>query len=346
MKGWGKDMVNTHLTKEFRIFAKDCNGSSPLYEFLSLQISMDTEMLALSAHSQKGQPVPNLFLASVHHLLLNGKAHRLSEYYPNIVAIPKDSMQSFSHFKDFCRLYREEIITLLQTKLVQTNEVRRCAYLYPAFSYIYNQTQKPLALIEIGTSAGFQLLWDKYSYSYQSSTVYGEPKSIVPITSEIRGANKPHLPQLSPPVTHRIGMDLHVNDVSNREDYLWLLSLIWPEHDERRVLFKQAARAVQAHKVNLIEGNAVKLLPEIVDQIPGNSSICIFHTHVANQMPVEMKHELLANIGEIGRLRDVFHLYNNMWDGKLHLDYFLEGVEHNKVVGETDSHGKWFTWNL
>ena len=47
-------------------------------------------------------------------------------------------------------MYREEIITLLQTKLVQTNEVRRCAYLYPSFSYIFNKVNKPLALIEMG----------------------------------------------------------------------------------------------------------------------------------------------------------------------------------------------------
>jgi len=48
----------------------------------------------------------------------------------------------------------------------------------------------------------------------------------------------------------------------------------------------------------------------------------------------------------IGSKRDVLHLYNNMWDGKLHLDYFINGIEHNKTVGETDGHGRWFTWEL
>lgn len=84
-------------------------------------------------------------------------------------------------------MYREEIITLLQTKLVQTNEVRRCAYLYPSFNYIFNKVNKPLALIEIGTSSGLQLFWDQYSYSYGTGESYGNINSNVHVTSEIRG---------------------------------------------------------------------------------------------------------------------------------------------------------------
>ncbi|MGR6008539.1 DUF2332 family protein [Bacillus cereus] len=35
----------------------------------------------------------------------------------------------------------------------------------PSFNYIFNKVNKPLALIEIGTSSGLQLFWDQYSYS-------------------------------------------------------------------------------------------------------------------------------------------------------------------------------------
>jgi hypothetical protein len=114
-----------------------------------------------------------LFFGAVHYLLLKGADHPLKDFYPSIVSNPKSYEDSFEYFKDFCLTHRNEIESILKTKLVQTNEIRRCAYLYPIFCTIYEKVKKPLALIEIGTSAGLQLLWDKYSYSYDIS-VKGE----------------------------------------------------------------------------------------------------------------------------------------------------------------------------
>lgn len=50
--------------------------------------------------------------------------------------------------------------------------------------------------------------------------------------------------------------------------------------------------------------------------------------------------------GYAHKLREFFHLYNNMWDAKLHLDYFIDGIEHNEIVAETDGHARWFRWEL
>src|SRR5699024_11578698 len=91
---------------------------------------------------------------------------------------------------------------------------------------------------------------------------------------------------------------------------------IWPEHRERLELLEHAAKCLKKNPVKLIEGDGVALLPEIIETIPKDSAICIFHTHVANQIPKESKTQLEENIKAIGRSRDVFHLYNNMWDGE------------------------------
>ena len=80
--------------------------------------------------------------------------------------------------------------------------------------------------------------------------------------------------------------------------------------------------------------------------IPEDTAICVFHTHVANQILDDAKHMLLERIKGIGQTRDIFHLYNNMWDVKLHLDYFVDGEEYNKIIGETDGHARWFRWEL
>jgi hypothetical protein len=336
------------LAEKFNNFSSnECRGSSDLYEFLSLKIAEDEELLNLAANAREGQPVPNLFLGAVHYLLLQGKDHRLIDYFPSITENPKPYERSFLYFKDFCHQYKNEIISILQTKLVQTNEVRRCSYLYPTFGYIYEQIKKPLALVEIGTSAGLQLFWDKYSYSYGTNEdVYGEKDSEVHITSEIKGNITPTFPKSSPPVATRIGLDLHVNDLSIDENYFWLNALIWPEHADRRELFKKAANYVRKNSLTLIEGDGVQLLPELVSQISKDYAVCVFHTHVANQMPKETKEKLFAEIEELGKGRDIFHIYNNMKDRDLHLDYYIDGKEHCKVVGQTDGHGRWFTWEM
>lgn len=340
-------MVKPNLSSKFKTFGQfECRGSSYLYEFLSNKIADDEELLVLASEARDGQPVPNLFFGTIHYLLLKGKEHELKKFYPSLVEDPGNPHEAFQSFKDFCRLNSLEIKEILKTKIVQTNEVRRCAYLFPVFAYIFQQAQKPLDLIEIGTSAGLQLLWDKYSYSYGTGKTYGNSNADVHLTSEIRGSNVPVFPEEMPPVASRTGVDLHINDLNNQEDFLWLNSLIWPEHLERRTLFEQAAKCVKENPVRLIEGDGVKLLPALIEGIPEEHSICVFHTHVANQMPAEGKEKLLAAIKACGQNRDIFHIYNNIQDRNLHLDYYLGSNEFKKMVGQTEGHGKWFTWEL
>jgi hypothetical protein len=338
---------NEVLSQTFLTFAeKECKGSSLLYEFLSIKISKDDELLAICSYAGEGQPIPNLLLGAVHYLLLNGKDHSLKEFYPSIVSNPKSYEDSFEFFKDFCFKYRNEIESILKTRLVQTNEVRRCAYLYPVFCTIYEKVKKPLALIEIGTSAGLQLFWDKYSYSYGENDIYGNIDSKLNITAEIKGENTPILHSTPPPVSTRIGIDLHTIDLNDKDEKLWLKSLIWPEHKERLFMFEEAASYIKEDLVSLFDGDGISLLSKFVDNIPEDSVICIFHTHVANQIPLERKKQLLQTVEAIGRNRDVFHIYNNIQDRYLHLDYYMDGIESKSTIAETDGHGRWFEWFL
>ncbi|MFY4775726.1 DUF2332 family protein [Metabacillus sp. RGM 3146] len=88
-----------------------------------------------------------------------------------------------------------------------------------------------------------QLLWDEYSYSYGTNAVYGNKRGDVILKSEMKGDRLPFLLPESPPTASKTGIDLHINRLSDPEDLLWLESLIWPEHKERRELFESAAAA-------------------------------------------------------------------------------------------------------
>ena len=335
------------LSKTFLAFAeKECKGSSLLYEHLSIKIAADDDLLEVCSHAREGQPIPNLFFGAVHYLLLKGTEHPLKEYFPSIVGNTKSYKGSFEFLKDFCFKYRQEMESILKTRLVQTNEVRRCAYLYPVFCTVYEKARKPLALVEIGTSAGLQLLWDKYSYSYGTNNIYGDKDSKLTITAEISGENIPNLRVTPPPVSTRIGFDLNTIDLNDEEEKLWLKSLIWPEHRERLFMFEEAAGYMKEYPVRLVDGDGISLLSKYVEEVPEDNVICIFHTHVANQIPKEKNDQLLQTIETIGKKRDVFHIYNNIQDKYLHLDYYFDGVESRNTIAETDGHGRWFEWLL
>ncbi|MCU9614616.1 DUF2332 domain-containing protein [Caldibacillus lycopersici] len=339
--------MNIQLSERFIRFAKtECHQSSDLYEQLSLAIAQDAQLLQLSSFAGAGQPVPNLLFGAVHYLLLKGKSHTLSSYYASLVENPARVEEAFSSFKAFCLENQEEIKNILTTRLVQTNEVRRCGYLYPVFCYIQEMTKKPIALIEIGTSAGLQLLFDHYQYTYGTEECYGKLDSVVKIATEVKGDNRPMLMKNAPLISTRMGIDLNVLDLKKEDDELWLQALIWPEHHKRRELLHAASEYVKSSSLTLIEGNGVELLPNLANTIDEDSVICVFHTHVANQMPLEQKKQLLEEIATLGGRRTIFHLYNNIQDRNLHLDYYINGVEYKQTIGATDGHGSWFEWKL
>lgn len=111
-------------------------------------------------------------------------------------------------------------------------------------------------------------------------------------------------------------------------------------------MFEHASKCLKKNLIHLVKGDGIRLLSEYVNIMPNESTICIFHTHVANQMQMDEKKLLLKVVDSIGKERDLFHIYNNVQDKYLHLDYFLDGVESKQIVAETEGHGRWFRWLL
>lgn len=156
----------------------------------------------------------------------------------------------------------------------------------------------------------------------------------------------PPLSQTPAPVASRIGLDLNIVDLENEDERLWLKSLIWPEHGERLEMFERASSYIGEQAIDFIEGDRISRLSGLVENIPEGNTLCIFHTHVANQMTIDMKKHLLNVVEQIGQTRDVFHFYNNIQDKDLHLDEYENGVKREQTIAETDGHGRWFKWLL
>jgi len=326
------------LKKWFEYFAEsECKDSSGLYYHLSLSIAEDNELLKVASKVANDQPPPNLLFAAVHYLLL-------VEYYASYTALPLANEKAFPEFKRFVLEHENKIIHLLKNRLVQTNEVRRCSYLYPAIMHacdLINASE--ISLIEIGTSAGLNLLVDQFQYGYGDERHFGNESSDVLIESRFVGTWPSALKLIFPKVSQRIGLDLNIVDTTDKDASDWLCSLIWPEHHERKKLMKAALEKAKELKSDLRVGDGFAMIQSIVEEIPDSSIPCIYHTHVANQISEEERVKMLDSVDEIGKHRDVIHIFNNI-KPTLHCTVYKNGKALDFPIAKTEGHARWIDW--
>lgn len=157
------------LAARFERFAEQECGTSPLYRAISLGIRDRQELLELASMGRAGQQVPNLFLGAVHLVLSAHVEHELAAYYPSLGGDRRPDAYLMDLLSDFCGRHRAPIAERVRTGLVQTNEVRRSAVLRAGLSAIADDG--PVALIEVGASAGLNLLFDRYRVTLGSVSV-------------------------------------------------------------------------------------------------------------------------------------------------------------------------------
>jgi hypothetical protein len=139
-------------------------SNAPLYEQFALGVSRNEALKQFANGVRPGQPPANILFAAVHYLL-RGADHPLRRFYPNLDdrACKSDSAAVFPAFRNFVEVHREEIALLIRTRVTNTNEVGRSAVLHAGFRALAQAAGEPLHLIELGPSAGLNLIWDRYA---------------------------------------------------------------------------------------------------------------------------------------------------------------------------------------
>lgn len=321
---------------------------SPLYSTLCRSIADDRDLLALAAHATH-TPVTKLFLDAVHYLLLRDPSDPLAAYYPDLAAQP-DPGDPAPAFRAYCQTRREDIIALLQTKLVQTNEVSRCSVWLPAFTCISRQhPNQPLSLIEIGASAGLNLLWDRYGYDFGTGRVYGEVNSPVRLRCELRGSRRPPLPDALPTVATRMGLDLNPMDLGDPDELLWMRALIIPEQHERFALLDQAATLLLADPPALSAGDALETLPAALAATPPGAVVCVYNSFTLQQFSAESRDRLTAMLAKAGRNRQLYQLSIEGFPGEdlfpcLHITNYSEAAPMERLYARCQTYGHWLEW--
>lgn len=332
------------VSAQFQAFAATCHESSPLYERLAVGIAEDPEILTLAAQARKGERTPNILFAAVQFLLLKGIPHPLAQFYKPGGAPPDNA---YPDFRAFCLEHAAAIEDLISTRRVQTNEVGRSALLLPVFVFVSREAQgRPLYLLEVGTSAGLNLLWDRYGYDYGNGLRTGERSSAVQLRCSRRGTLTPPVPATLPDVDRRIGVDLNPIDVDDPEATLWLRSLIWPVNPQRVRLLENAVAVAREEKPEIVGGDGVALLPELLADVPREAALCIFR--VFTNLPPEAREQFSASIAQHGAQRDLWVLSTRRGarpeESTLTLVSYRNGARSETLLANCENHGRWIEW--
>ena len=322
---------------------------SPLYEKLSLGVASNDRLLALASHAKPGQPKPLLFLAAVQRLLADKPDHPLAGFYPNISGDPAVDPDPVPAFQDFCSVNQTALAGLLAARMVQTNVVRRCAAILPAFSYVQDLgLGGPLYSIEVGASAGLNLLWDKYGYDYGEGQIFGDSLSPVRIASTFKGALRTEIRNELPVLAGRVGVDLNPIDLSDSEETRWLKALVWPERRDEMELLEAAIQVALEDPPRVIKGDALEMLPGLIDSVPKGQIPGLSHSHVLNQFPREARNTFWDMVGKYGAKRNLAVISKEAVRGGEHsvveVTHFRDGVKTHRRLANCDSHGYWLEW--
>src|SRR5581483_653580 len=286
-------------------FAEDARKTgSVLYSRLSASIGKDEAMKALAARARKGQPHANVLLAAVHVLLLRGAEHPLKRFYPTVGgAVSAEADDPYPDFVDFLETHRDAIVPLIESRVTNTNEVGRSALLHAGFRAIAAAAGEPLSLIEIGPSAGLNLIWDRYGVRYFKdnavrASVGGDAPLV--IDCELRGEGVPPAGP-APQVASRLGLELNPVDLSNHDDRDWLRALIWPDQVSRLERLDRAIVLFAEAKPDIRVGDALELLPDALSHVPRVVPV-VYHTITVYQFSRDMR-EALENSLVVAGLR-------------------------------------------
>jgi hypothetical protein len=233
----------------------EADGSSPTYARLARAVADDKRVLRLLAEVDPSKRQPNLLFGAL-------------RWIGAPVDQPTVTIEALLD-------RRAEVLDVIKTRRTQTNEVARCATLLPALASL----PSPLALVEVGASAGLCLMFDRWRYRYREQggdRVLGPVDSPVILGCTVIGPVP--LPTALPRVVWRCGLDLAPVDASDPDARRWLTCLVWPEHTDRAERLDAVLRLAAEHPAPVAAGDLVDDLPRLLAGVPSGATVVVMHS--------------------------------------------------------------------
>jgi hypothetical protein len=171
------------------------------------------------------------------------------------------------------------LATLLRQRHTQTNEVGRCAVLRPALAHVEALHGLPLALFDLGCSAGLNLWVDHHPLRYGPASSADDK-----VDCRLLGDRTP--PGLRTPLDslrERAGCDPLLLEVDNPDAMRWLRACLWPSAPARRQRLDAAIAEARRHpgvaRLHCTRDSLVAL-DDWLAQLPADRVAVLFHSWV------------------------------------------------------------------
>lgn len=241
-----------------------------------------------------GEAVALRMMAGVHRLVLEGRAPDLAAHYPSTGGDPR-----FPECGDVFLATVASNFDELREALhhpVQTNEVTRSALFLGGLIEVTRLTGLPLRLREIGSSAGLNLLVDRYRYQLGAGS-WGPRDSPVVVRSHWEG----HPPDLTVAVTvtDRRGSDPNPLDVTDDGAVLLLRSYVWADQTGRLALLSAAVELARRAPPQVEKASGADFLDRHLHPHEGVATAAM-HSVVMQYVPAAERHHILRTIRDAG----------------------------------------------
>jgi hypothetical protein len=345
------------LVTRFRRQAASCRDyGSPLTGALLEGAADDIEAGGVMADlmtSQVADPpgsVPSLrFAGALHRLVLQGRAPDLARHYPSVGGTASvEQVWPAAHAAVHGQL---DQLRSLVTRPVQTNEVGRSAVLYGGLLALGG----PIRLLEVGASAGLNLLCDRFAYEV-GDQVLGDPASPVRLVQPWALASYPPrgvvegIPMTQGvEVVERLGCDPAPVDITTDEGRLTLRCYVWGDQVERHRRLEAAFRLAERVPVRVERAGALDFLQREVGPHDGVTTV-VWHSVVMQYVdPAERQavDDLLAERGAQATEQAPLvrlSLEPDEATFRVHLQRWPGGERHH--VADAHGHGPPVRWRM
>ncbi len=250
--------THTQISARYVKFAeREAHGKSSLYEDLAKRIAGDPLILAILSELPSEKQQPNLLFAAVKYL--------------------HGTPPGWDEFRTLIQERSDQIAAIMQARRTQTNVPERCATLLPLLARL----PQPLALLEVGASAGLCLLPDYYAYLYDGHNVPPMQRSTTaPPTLACRASPGTPLPVRGIEVSWRAGLDSDPIDVNDDDQMTWLEALIWPGEPDRVANLRASVAIARRDPPRIIRGDLRADVVRLAAEAPRDATLVVFHTAV------------------------------------------------------------------
>ena len=261
-------------------------------------------------------------LGGLHYLVLAGQA-------------------SWDDVRGALESHRDFLARWTQEQDVQTNEVQRSWALLPGFLTVADG--RPLDLLELGPSAGLNLMWDRYAYRYSTGTWGSGP---LELTGEDRASPPAELLSRHITVARRRGIDLNPVDVTTPHGSRLLQAFVWADQAQRLERLRRAIDVARQDPPELMRGDYVELLPAVLRDRREGAQLVVFQTASTMYLQRGALGKLRSALHEAARTEPLVYLTTGRApddDGfALEVERFPDGGSERLAI--FDFHGAWLDW--